>query len=68
MIDDIYIDIGKARGWMRLSSESTCTPEACKTPCEVWDGSKWSTQPSVTILTAKLRNEEDIKAGRLTSS
>ena len=56
-------DKGKARGWMRLSSEPTTSPELCKATCEVWDGSRWSCQPSVTILTAKQRNEEDMRAG-----
>ena len=46
-------DKGKARGWMRLSSDPTTTPENCKATPEVWDGSRWTSQPSVTIITAK---------------
>lgn len=50
---------------MRLSSEPTTSPELCKATCEVWDGSRWTSQSSVTILTAKQRNEEDMKAGSI---
>lgn len=56
-------DRGKARGWLRLSADPMETPENCKSVCEVWDGSKWTSQPSVNIITAKQRNEEDAKAG-----
>jgi hypothetical protein len=58
-------DKGKARGWMRLASDPTTPPELCKSISEVWDGSRWTSQPSVTILTAKQRNEEDMKAGSI---
>lgn len=58
-------DKGKARGWMRLSSDPTTRPELCKATCEVWDGSKWTSQSSVSIVTARQRNEEDIKAGSI---
>ena len=48
---------------MRLSSNPSTRPELCKSVCEVWDGSKWTSQPSVTIITAKQRREEDKKIG-----
>lgn len=56
-------DRGKARGWLRLASDPTTTPEHCNSFAEVWDGSKWTTQQSVSIVTAKQRHEEDLKAG-----
>ena len=56
-------DKGRARGWMRLTSTPATRPEMCKSTCEVWDGSKWTSQPSVSIVTLKLRREEDKKAG-----
>lgn len=58
-------DKGKARGWLRLSSDPPTRPEICSAVCEVWDGSKWSSQPSVSIVSARQRKEEDIKAGTL---
>jgi hypothetical protein len=58
-------DRGKARGWLRLASDPMVTPEHCKAICEVWDGSKWTSQPTVYILTAKQRQEEDMKAGSI---
>jgi hypothetical protein len=58
-------DRGKARGWLRLASDPPTTPESCSSICEVWDGSKWTSQPSVNIVTAKQRHEEDMKAGSL---
>lgn len=56
-------DKGKAKGWMRLSCDPVTRPELCKSVCEVWDGSKWTSQQSVSIVTAKQRREEDKKAG-----
>jgi hypothetical protein len=56
-------DKGRARGWMRLTSSPACLPENCKATCEVWDGSKWTSQPSVSIITFKQRREEDRIAG-----
>jgi len=56
-------DKGKARGWMRLSSNPPSKPELCKAVCEVWDGSKWTSQSSVSLVTAKQRREEDKKLG-----
>jgi hypothetical protein len=56
-------DKGRARGWMRLTSSPPCLPEQCKATCEVWDGSKWTSQPSVSIVTFKQRREEDRIAG-----
>ncbi len=58
-------DRGKARGWLRLASDPPTQPENCTAVCEVWDGSKWSSQGSVNIVTAKQRHEEDMKAGSL---
>lgn len=58
-------DKGKARGWMRLSADPPTSPELCKATCEVWDGSKWTSQPSVSIVSAKQRCQEDLKAGAL---
>ena len=46
---------------MRLNSSNAQTgvmvnrPELCKEVSEVWDGSKWTSQPSVTIVTARQR-------------
>lgn len=48
---------------MRLTSDPPARPESCKSVCEVWDGAKWVSQPSVTIMTAKQRREEDRKFG-----
>ena len=48
---------------MRLTSDPPARPENCKSICEVWDGAKWVSQPSVTIMTAKQRREEDRKFG-----
>ena len=48
---------------MRLSCDPVTRPELCKSVCEVWDGSKWTSQQSVSIVTAKQRREEDKKAG-----
>jgi hypothetical protein len=56
-------DKGRARGWMRLTASPPCRPELCKATCEVWDGSKWTSQPSVSIVTFKVRKEEDRIAG-----
>ena len=56
-------DKGRPRGWMRLTSSPPARPELCNSVCEVWDGSKWTSQPSVSIVTAKQRREEDRKAG-----
>ena len=56
-------DKGRARGWMRLTSNPTTRPELCKATCEVWDGSKWTSQPSVSIVSYKQRLEEDRLAG-----
>lgn len=56
-------DRGKARGWLRLACDPMVTPEHCKSVCEVWDGSKWTSQPTVNIVTAKQRHDEDTKAG-----
>ncbi len=56
-------DKGRARGWMRLTSNPTTRPELCKATCEVWDGSKWTSQPSVSIVSYKQRLEEDRMAG-----
>lgn len=56
-------DKGRARGWMRLSADPPTRPELCKSICEVWDGNKWTSQPSVSIITAKQRREEDRKSG-----
>lgn len=56
-------DRGKARGWLRLASDPTTTPEHCTSICEVWDGSKWTSQASVSIVTAKRRHEEDMNSG-----
>lgn len=56
-------DKGRARGWMRLTSNPTSRPEECSHTCEVWDGSKWTSQPSVSIVTLKQRRFEDKKAG-----
>lgn len=58
-------DKGKARGWMRLSSNPPTRPELCKEISEVWDGSKWTSQPSVSIVTARQRNQEDMKSGTI---
>eukprot|EP01036_Dinobryon_divergens_P033733 gene33733-43594_t len=64
-------DRGKARGWMRLNSSNAQTgvmvnrPELCKEVSEVWDGSKWTSQPSVTIVTARQRLQDDIRSGTL---
>jgi hypothetical protein len=58
-------DRGKARGWLRLASDPTSTPELCSSVCEVWDGSKWTAQTSVNIVTAKQRHEEDLKSGSM---
>ena len=49
---------------MRLSCDPVTRPELCKSVCEVWDGSKWTSQQSVSIVTAKQRREEDKKAGK----
>lgn len=56
-------DRGRARGWMRLSADPPARPELCKSVCEVWDGNKWTSQSSVSIVTAKQRREEDRKVG-----
>ena len=56
-------DKGKAKGWMRLSCDPATRPELCKSVCEVWDGNKWTSQPTVSIVTAKQRREEDRKLG-----
>ncbi|CAK9250495.1 unnamed protein product [Sphagnum jensenii] len=56
-------DRGRARGWMRLSADPAARPELCKSTCEVWDGNKWTSQQSVTIVTAKKRRDEDRKIG-----
>jgi len=56
-------DKGRPRGWMRLTANPPKRPEECTTVCEVWDGSKWTSQPSVSIVTVKKRREEDKKAG-----
>lgn len=56
-------DRGKARGWMRLSANPPCRPELCKGSCEVWDGSKWTSQSTVSIVTLKQRREDDKKRG-----
>eukprot|EP01039_Chlorochromonas_danica_P010145 gene10145-11228_t len=58
-------DRGKARGWLRLACDPMVTPEHCKSTCEVWDGSKWVSQTSVNIVTAKQRHEEDMKSGAM---
>lgn len=48
---------------MRLNSSNAQTgvmvnrPELCKEVSEVWDGSKWTSQPSVTIVTARQRHQ-----------
>lgn len=44
---------------MRLSAVPPTRPELCKSICEVWDGSKWTSQPSVSIVSLKQRREED---------
>jgi hypothetical protein len=54
-------DKGRARGWMRLTADPPTRPELCKSVCEVWDGSKWTSQPTVSIVSAKQRREEDKK-------
>jgi hypothetical protein len=56
-------DKGKAKGWMRLSCDPATRPELCKSVCEVWDGNKWTSQPTVSIVTAKQRREEDRRLG-----
>jgi hypothetical protein len=56
-------DKGRPRGWMRLHADPPTFPELCKANCEVWDGSKWSAQSSVSIMTVKLRREEDRRIG-----
>ena len=56
-------DKGRPRGWMRLTANPPKRPEECTTVCEVWDGNKWTSQPSVSIVTVKKRREEDRKAG-----
>lgn len=56
-------DKGRPRGWMRLTASPPARPELCNSVCEVWDGSKWTSQSSVSIVTAKQRREEDRKAG-----
>ena len=48
---------------MRLSADPATRPELCKSTCEVWDGNKWTSQPSVSIVTAKQRRDEDRKIG-----
>lgn len=48
---------------MRLSADPPARPELCKAVCEVWDGNKWTSQSSVSIVTAKQRREEDRKIG-----
>jgi hypothetical protein len=48
---------------MRLSADPATRPELCKSGCEVWDGTKWASQSSVSIVTAKQRREEDRKYG-----
>lgn len=48
---------------MRLSAIPPTRPELCKAVCEVWDGSKWTSQPSVSIVTLKHRREEDRQLG-----
>ena len=48
---------------MRLTAEPPSRPEGCKSVCEVWDGSKWVSQQSVSVMTAKQRREEDRKFG-----
>ena len=48
---------------MRLSADPPTRPELCKSVCEVWDGNKWTSQPSVSIVTAKQRRDEDRKIG-----
>lgn len=48
---------------MRLTADPATRPELCKSICEVWDGNKWTSQPSVSIVTAKQRREEDKRAG-----
>lgn len=58
-------DRGKARGWLRLTADPAVTPEKCDGNCEVWDGSKWTSQPTVNIVTAKQRHEDDLKHGSL---
>jgi len=56
-------DKGRPRGWMRLTANPPKRPEECQTVCEVWDGNKWTSQPSVSIVTAKQRREDDRRAG-----
>ena len=56
-------DKGRPRGWMRLTANPPKRPEECSTVCEVWDGSKWTSQPSVSIVTVKKRRDEDKRAG-----
>ena len=61
-------DKGRARGWMRITCDPPSRPEQCKhnrSVPEVWDGSKWIAQDSVTIVTSKQRKEEDRVAGAL---
>ena len=56
-------DKGKPRGWLRLHCEPPTFPELSKATCEVWDGSKWTTQSSISIMTLKQRREEDKRIG-----
>lgn len=61
-------DKGRARGWMRITCDPPSRPEECKnnnSVPEVWDGTKWIPQDSVTIVTSKQRKEEDRVAGAL---
>lgn len=48
---------------MRLTGNPPTRPELCKSVCEVWDGNKWTSQSSVSIVSLKQRQEEDRRLG-----
>jgi hypothetical protein len=56
-------DKGRARGWLRLGSDPAARPELSTGLCEIWDGERWTTQTTITILSAKKRREEDRRIG-----
>ena len=52
-------DRGEAFGWMRLASAPPTRLKLSQGTCDVWDGNEWTSQPTVSIVTAEERRKED---------
>ena len=56
-------DRGVPEGWMALKSAPATRPELSRGTCEVWDGNEWTSQSTVSIVTAAQRRREDQRLG-----